>query len=1119
MTIFQGVENHPLVERIERLAAEWRLPVEWVAGACRATGIPCALPPGEHADAIAALADDLRAWQEEYLSFTPGSSDPQPGPAALRLRELYRAIYCDAGDMRHIFMLMAAQHLQLFAPTAGRALAEEMRDVFVPVAKMLSMYHLRRAWIEQSMRILQPNEYDEQAGKMGIILDEATSEYIQDTIYRRQVERPVPPAGETLPGVKDVPLTLDERWRLFVPLRDTLSEAFHREWGDGLMPQIRPVVNLPGRVLYRQDNTEPVDSPQLSVRIICRTRGDCYRALGAIHGICTPVGFSRHPALRDYISSPRPNGYRVLQTLCLWTHHAADGPHSRLIRFWILTEEMHAMNEWGVLSRYHSLVASDERPETWWMRINQSSRSLAKRPGGADSDIAAYLREHAPGTTAKKIYCFTPLGEIVWLDEGGTALDFAHRVHSQLIRHTSQILVNGEAVPFDTPIKNGDLIQVVYDLTQSLVDFCWQWQVRSRRARSKIRAALRKQAYLVHPGYQAFISGLINHMDRYPEGRGRPAYTVPAATTSEISRFLERAALRHHAGKLETLYDWMEHDPRLVDKLAHRFISEKIIPDIRSQGGETLKPYPGYVHLCSFCRPTPLDVYVGGQLYRRQTLIIHRKDCTHILPESPLIPLEWGPEESPEVWPLYLFVVNTADSDGLLNGILRLVYDMPHTYLFKLGAYVSEPSRATVELEIAVKLRQLCRDLKRQFIGLAPDTQARYTPLMRDWRGGEVRDADMWRLLENPFTENAVTDWRFFGRDETISSILGWVHGQTFRSQFLLVHGQRRVGKSSLIQRLAQETLIESPNRPVVPVMVNFLAASLDQPRTVVRLLAQRIFNAIDLPVPRLEPDDDPFVWLDHCLLEAERHLGGRRLLIIADEFDADYERFIAQRRQSPTLQRLWAVINSHPNIRWILVVQSVYLADSRLQLALPELPIDVPQIAVEYLPPPVARQLIVDLSTRHGVRFASDPTHKRSLPDRIISLTAGNPYLIHVLCRNLLDRVDRDQRNRIELRDLERTIGELLSRPALFNHLFQTLPDDQQAIVRYIAETALIGEQRPASAIRDELSIQLGLPSEEVAARITLLEQIGVLEVVGESTRRAIGIPIQLLHQWLQSQ
>ncbi len=1117
MTALQKSDNLSLAGRIERLADEWRLPVAWIAAACRAAGIPCESPPREVDASVAALAEELLAWQRDHLSFVPGSPAPLSGPPELRLRELFRAIYCDVGDPRHILMLLAAHHLRLFGPTAGPELAQEMLRVYVPVAEMLGIYHVRRAWIEQCTRILREEEYFEQADKMKIPLDEPTSEGIEDAVCRRQAALSLSTTGEEASSASILPLSVDDRSQLFTRLRGRIKDALRHKWGEARWPNVELVPELPGHVLYYSDKDRSADSPHLIVRVTCRTRDDCYRVLGIIHDAFPPVGSGQGSALRDYIGSPRINGYRALQTVCLWTHPVANDRHlSRVVSFRIMTDEMRRLNEWGVLTENVPQLATDGRSGAWWKRLNRSSRGLMKRSEEQAGDIAAYLRRNPPDGPGDPIYCFTPIGEIFWLEEGETALDFAIRIHSELVPHTAQIFVNGADVSFNTPLTNGALVRVEHDLSRSRVDICWLNQVKSARSRAKIRAALRRRAERIHPGYWKFEESLIRRMDQYAAGGDAPAYQVPDCDNNAVDLFLWRAALDFYDGEQEALYSQMAERHGTAIKLAHRFISERVVADIETSDGRALPGPLRNIYVCPNCRPSPAMEEIEGRLSRETTLTIHRRGCAYVSRRSPAIELRWGAEEDPDTWPLYRFEINTPDSAGLLSRVLKLVYDLPHAYLFSSKAEVTEQRRADIDLLVAVRLPQLCRDLWRQIAKLAPDTQVKYEFSTHN-RRGKVRMVDMSRELANPFTESEVTDWRFIGRDDILQDIHGWIQGHPFRSHLLMLHGQPRVGKTSLIWRLVTQKLVEDLGRAVVPVLVDFRPVALDRPDTVAESLVQRIFPAIDAPIPRLEPHEDPLIWLDRHLSDAARRLGDRRLLVIIDEFDADFAELIKQKKHSAALRGLRAVIDSHPDIRWILVVQSIYLLDPQLRAALPDLPVDVPRIAVRHLPRPIARRLVIDLSSRGGNAFSPNSDRHEDLPDQIVNLTAGNAYLIHIFGRSLLQRLSHGRRHLITPQDLAQAIDEMLGRRSLFEPLFLSLSADQQAIVRFIADAVPPGGSLPLDALPRVLAERVGLDEAGVPAQIYLLDQIDVLRIAGGMEDRQVSIPIQLLHRWLR--
>lgn len=1109
-------------DHIDRLAAEWHLPAEWVAAACLASGVPCEPPAAEPPPHVLELVDELLDWQRYYLPdslFHHAWLAASPAPEG-RLRELYRAICCDAPQMHHVLMLLTAHHMRLFGPDAGPALAAETLAVYAPAAAMLGMYHVRRCWIEESLRLTRGDEYRNQAGEMGILLDEPTSEAIESAVDRQQAACTPAESGSALPPNRDL-LNLEQRALLFSRLRHDLDGALRHEFGPEEAPAVQLIFDLPGHALLRREwASGTIDNPQLIVRVVCHSRGDCYRAMDVIHRVTRLAGAEQTQVIRDYIASPQPNGYRALQTLCTYPPPSEFSTDGRLIKFHILTAPMQRLNEWGILAGLAEEPALRNRTAAWWNRLDEQSRSLSNRTKGRYSDIIAYLHHFQPGSAADPLYCFTPQGDIVLMKPGNTALDFAYRVHSQLGPQTAQVYINGESVPLETRLQNGDLVKVVYDPFIARVDFSWQDKVGSKRTRGKIRAALQRRAGYIHAGRREFEKALIRQIDLY---KRRPSasnpYTPPASTTDEIDHFLERAAARRKLGGREALYVALANDDQLAAELAHLLITENNILNLQRPNGEPLPPGVERIERCPACRPTPKDAIEGRLLGPSgDTLIIHIPGCPHGPPHAPALALQWDPEDSAETWPLYHFEVNTGDFDGLLNKVLRLVYAIPDAYLFSIEARVNELWRAIIKLDVAVKLPQLCRDLQSQIVALASDTQVTYQALSIN-RRGEVPAMDMSRQIDNPFTESQVTDWRFMGRDEVINSVLNWLNGYPIRSQIMLLHGQRRVGKSSLVSRLCEQGNLREGDRPVTPVLIDFRLASLDRPETVAELLIQNTYNALDASPPRLELFDDPVVWLDRQLSEAERRLKGRRLLFIIDEFDAGYNHFLARRRPPPMMARLRAIMDAHQTIRWLLVVQDIFLADPLLQMALPHLPLEVPQLDVCHLAPEMARQLIEDLTLSSGYHFATALPGEDTIPDQIVRWTAGNPYFIHVICRRLLMRVARERSRQILPHDLNLTIQWMLGRPIYFDHFTQHLESHprRRRLVYHLAHEIERGERRPLAEITPALAALLGRPIHEVAAQFSFLEQLGILETTRDDARRdVVGIPVHILHQWL---
>lgn len=1115
--------------RLDRLAAEWRLPAVWADAAWLSLGHPA---PDDQRRAVAqAAADPLAEWQRAYL--------PDPGPAALpadRLRALFRAVWCDAPDFRHVLMLLAANHLRLFGP-ADEAAARDARDLYVPVAGMLGLYRLRYRWAEESTRRLQRDAYAAAARDLGLGDDDLSAEDLEETFLARQEAWVDPqPSAELPPGARPL-RAWEDRLRFFNQLRDDMLAGLRREFGDAL-PELQLLPLLPGKIIgpAGERKTEIEQVPEMIVRVLCADVSACYRALGVVHRVATLLRPGHAPLFRDYISYPQPNGYRALQTVCEWSRNRKN---NRIVKFHILTPEMHRLNEWGVLAR------PDAAPDAWWNHLDRYARRLpthalphAVAPAG-EARIVAYLRDHPPGDGSDPIYCFTPIGQLILLTAGSMPLDFAYQLHTQLGHQAARFEINGRPETIDTELRNGDLVQITLDPLASHLDFSWLDYVRSRKGRVSVRAGLWQQARASHEGRYLFAQAVVRRLELYKKVHPRRArreepYKPAACTNVEIERFLRRAALRR-GSDVNSLYDAIAADHAakgpLATQLAHQLISEGIIAAVRAADGTALRGEYAGIELCEACRPTPIDI-IHGRVRRRvrrqphegSTLIIHADDCAFVPADDRTVRLQWAAPDGPEQWPQFHFDIGIDDDHRLLDRILEMVYELPGVYLYRVDARVNRERRAAIELSVAAKLPQLCHDLKLRIEQVA-GARADYHSVPGE-RIADIRLADLSRTLKNPFTESEVYDWRFYDREDISEAITHWVYAPGM-SQLLLLHGPRRVGKTSLVLRLLDKGRLEEVTaRPIVPVLIDFRKMALPQPQSMAQLIGQRVFSRLGLETPHLSASDDPLVWLDARLNEAESRLGQARLLLIVDEFDADLLRLAGDPPGSAlrVLSALRALFTTHPTIRWLLIVQDVFLADPRYHEAFPMTLTAAARLSVTHLDQTVARRLIVELAAKQGITYgpavagAAEPDGG-DLPDQIVAWTGGNPWLIHRICYRLLDRVAYYRRDVVSPQDLFFVIKQVLNMPSSVSHYTEHLPagTPRRLIACRLAHAVAPGDWLPLAALRAELCRRRGLlSSRELDAEIAFLQQVGVLATTRKQEGRFIGFPIQLLHQSL---
>jgi GTP diphosphokinase / guanosine-3',5'-bis(diphosphate) 3'-diphosphatase len=251
-----------------------------------------------------------------------------------------------------------------------------------------------------------------------------------------------------------------------------------------------------------------------ALRIILPKLEDCYTALGAVHAIYKPIPGE----FKDYISFPKPNGYQSLHTTIVTAE-------AGVVEIQIRTEEMHRAAQYGIASHmtYKQLGKNIEKlsSETQksrfsslsfsWMRsLVPSLMSFSSTPTGEAAEskakIPPWLAELADahteisGTTefieglkedffSHRVFVFTPQGDAIDLPAASTPIDFAYAIHTDLGNHLLGAKVNGKMVSFETPLNNGDVVEILRrDSAKPSVK--WLDHIKTSLARKQIRMAL-----------------------------------------------------------------------------------------------------------------------------------------------------------------------------------------------------------------------------------------------------------------------------------------------------------------------------------------------------------------------------------------------------------------------------------------------------------------------------------------------------------------------------------------------------------------------------------------------------------------------------------------------------
>ena len=260
--------------------------------------------------------------------------------------------------------------------------------------------------------------------------------------------------------------------RILVELRQTFDDA-------GVAATVLGREKTPYSI-WRKMQTKNVGFEQLSdimaFRVVVPTIEDCYRALGVIH--------SRYPMVpnrfKDYISTPKPNGYRSI-------HTGVFGPERHRIEVQIRTQEMNEVAELGVAAHWkykQGAPTTDGRQYRWLREL----LDILEHASGPEE----FLEHTKLEMFQDQVFCFTPKGDLIALPRGSCPVDFAYAVHSQVGDTCVGAKINGRMMPLRTQLQNGDQVEIVTSKAQTPSP-TWERFAVTGKARARIRRFVRTQ--------------------------------------------------------------------------------------------------------------------------------------------------------------------------------------------------------------------------------------------------------------------------------------------------------------------------------------------------------------------------------------------------------------------------------------------------------------------------------------------------------------------------------------------------------------------------------------------------------------------------------------------------
>jgi GTP pyrophosphokinase len=561
----------------------------------------------------------------------------QQGQRALQTERVRKMLLAFSRDLRVVLLRLASRLQTLRWHAASRTpcpamLAEESLQVFAPLANRLGIWQVKWELEDLAFRFLQPDEYH----RVARLVDETRAEREAGVAAVRAELAGLLARHGIAAEVAGRPKHLYSIWKKMQGKGVGFARVFDTR----------------------------------ALRVIVADVPQCYAALARVHERWRALA----DEFADYIARPKANGYQSLHTVVL-------GDDGRPLEVQIRTRAMHEHAEHGVAAHwmykeagargYAGVSATGDFEE----RVAEARKAVLRELLAWERDFASAEDVAQPGAEAgfdDRIYVFTPQATVIDLPAGGTPVDFAYALHTDLGHRCRGARVDGAMVPLNTPLKSGQTVEVVA-VREGGPSLDWLnlelGYLKSPRARAKVRAWFNAQQM------QETIARGRDAVERLLQREGRTAMERDALA-SQLG-FKDADALFEAVGKdeyslrqIENLLRPAAPEPEETRIPLHRPRSEG-----SGRGGVLVVGVESLLTTLSrCCRPAPPDA-IGGFVTRGKGVAIHRADCPnfrHMAGAQPgrVIEVQWGTPTADRsaVYPVDV-VIEAADRGGLLRDI------------------------------------------------------------------------------------------------------------------------------------------------------------------------------------------------------------------------------------------------------------------------------------------------------------------------------------------------------------------------------------------------------------------------------------------------------------------
>lgn len=407
----------------------------------------------------------------------------------------------------------------------------------------------------------------------------------------------------------------------------------------------------------------------VGIRVLVPTVRDCYAVLGSIHSRWNPVP----GRFKDYIAMPKFNLYQSLHTTVI-------GPGGRAVEIQIRTNEMHNRAEFGVAAHWKYKEQSGKADATTeddmvWLKHLSDWQAETSDPG----EFLDALRFEIG---AKEVYVFTPKGRVIGLPTGGTPVDFAYAVHTEVGDKTIGAKVNGRLVPLETALNSGDVVEIFTSKSQDAAPSQdWLNFVRSPRAKAKIKHhfSQERREDAIEQGKESLTKAM--RKQNLPLQQLMSAESLAKVVSdlrySDVSGLF--AAIGENQVSAQSVIEKLTASTIMEDDHDVEFELPAAPKSFRHIGGSdsgvlVKGDADVMVKLSRCCTPVPGDDIMGF-VTRGTGVSVHRTDCKNVgqlqLEPERILEVSWA-ASSKRLF-LVQIQIEALDRSGLLSDVTRVL--------------------------------------------------------------------------------------------------------------------------------------------------------------------------------------------------------------------------------------------------------------------------------------------------------------------------------------------------------------------------------------------------------------------------------------------------------------